>query len=201
MTSRRVWWRLRSPLSRLFTELFIHRSKKTSKLLVTGLRVGNSPVTGEFPAQRASNAETIYILWRHHELPLNAMKTLPYLVVIRVVIYKKNASDQKLSYDTLNCRCYSFFLRLPESPCLTIDQLFGVTEYNYSHLVVGSSLLIIGLCRRFSSLDRIIRLSISCYAESHVSQGMGNVHTHTHIYIYTEISVLFCIKIFIRHEI
>ena len=31
--------------------------KKTSKLHVTGLCEGNSPVTGEFPAQRASNAE------------------------------------------------------------------------------------------------------------------------------------------------
>ena len=37
--------------------LFRRRSKKTSKLRVTGLCVGNSPVTGEFPTQRASNAE------------------------------------------------------------------------------------------------------------------------------------------------
>ena len=35
----------------------MHRSKKTSKLRVTGLCEGNSPVTGEFPAQRSSNAE------------------------------------------------------------------------------------------------------------------------------------------------
>ena len=28
---------------------------------------GNSPVTGEFPAQRASNAKTLSIWWRHHE--------------------------------------------------------------------------------------------------------------------------------------
>ena len=26
-----------------------------------------SPVTGEFPAQRASNAENFSIWWRHHE--------------------------------------------------------------------------------------------------------------------------------------
>ena len=31
--------------------------KKTSKLRVTGVCAGNSPMTGEFPAQRASNAE------------------------------------------------------------------------------------------------------------------------------------------------
>ena len=46
--------------------LFRRRSKKTSKLRVTGLCVGNSPVTGEFPAQRANNAETVSIWWRHH---------------------------------------------------------------------------------------------------------------------------------------
>ena len=42
--------------------------KKTSKLRVTGLRVGNSPGTGEFPAQMASNAENVSISWRHHVL-------------------------------------------------------------------------------------------------------------------------------------
>ena len=41
-------------------------SKKTSKLRVTGLCEGNSPVTGEFPAQRASNTENVSIWWRHH---------------------------------------------------------------------------------------------------------------------------------------
>ena len=42
------------------------RSKKTSKLRVTGLCAGNSPVTGEFPAQMVSNAENVSIWWRHH---------------------------------------------------------------------------------------------------------------------------------------
>ena len=41
----------------LLSRLFRHWSKKTSKLRVTGLCEGNSPVTGEFPAQRASSAE------------------------------------------------------------------------------------------------------------------------------------------------
>ena len=44
--------------------------KKTSKLRVTGLCAGNSPVTGEFPAQMASNAENIFTWWRHHEWQL-----------------------------------------------------------------------------------------------------------------------------------
>ena len=50
----------------LINSLFRRRSKKTSKLRVTGLCVGNSPVTGEFPAQRASSAEYVSIWWRHH---------------------------------------------------------------------------------------------------------------------------------------
>ena len=50
----------------LHDHLFRCRSKKTSKLRVTSLCVGNSPVTGEFPAQKASNAENIFIWWRHH---------------------------------------------------------------------------------------------------------------------------------------
>ena len=40
-------------------------SKKTSKLHVIGLCVGNSPGIGEFPAQMASNAENVSIWWRH----------------------------------------------------------------------------------------------------------------------------------------
>ena len=44
---------------------FRRRSKKTLKLCVTGLCEGNSPVTGEFPAQKASNVENVSIWWRH----------------------------------------------------------------------------------------------------------------------------------------
>ena len=45
--------------------LFRRKSKKTSKLRVTGLCAGNSPGTGEFPAQMASYAENVSIWWRH----------------------------------------------------------------------------------------------------------------------------------------
>ena len=56
--------------------LFRRRSKKTSKLLVTGLCVGNSPVTGEFPAQMASNMEIFPIWWRHHVLECTAIPAI-----------------------------------------------------------------------------------------------------------------------------
>ena len=50
----------------LFSRLFRRRSKKIPELRVTGLCAGNSPVTGEFPTQKASNAENVSIWWRHH---------------------------------------------------------------------------------------------------------------------------------------
>ena len=55
-------------LTTVYSTVYSGRDKKkTSKLRVTGLCVGKSPMTGEFPAQRASNAENVSIWWRHHE--------------------------------------------------------------------------------------------------------------------------------------
>ena len=51
----------------LLNRLFRRKSKKTSKLRVTGLCAGNSPGTGEFSAQMASYAENVSIWWRHHD--------------------------------------------------------------------------------------------------------------------------------------
>ena len=55
-------WRLDWLLNRVFRR----RSKKTSKLRVTGLCAGNSPMTGEFPTHRASHMENVSIWWRLH---------------------------------------------------------------------------------------------------------------------------------------
>ena len=52
----------------LLDRSFRRRSKKTSKLRVTELCAGNSQVTGEFPAQKASNAENVSIWWGHREM-------------------------------------------------------------------------------------------------------------------------------------
>ena len=54
------------PYDCLLNRLFRRRSKKTTKLRVTGLCEGISPGTGEFPAQMTSNAENVFIWWRHH---------------------------------------------------------------------------------------------------------------------------------------
>ena len=51
----------------LLNHLSRRGSKNTSKLSVTGLCAGNSPITGGFPGQMASYAENVSIRWRHHE--------------------------------------------------------------------------------------------------------------------------------------
>ena len=63
------------PHDYLLNRLFRRRSKKTPKLRVTGLCAWNSPETGEFPAQMASNAENVSIWWRHHGESTNELKT------------------------------------------------------------------------------------------------------------------------------
>ena len=50
------------PYDCLLNHSFRRRWKKTSKLRVTGLCAVNSPVTDEFPAQRASNADFFFHL-------------------------------------------------------------------------------------------------------------------------------------------
>ena len=55
------------PYDCLLNRLFGRRPKKTPKLRVTGLCAENSPVTGEFITQMASNAENVSIWWRHHD--------------------------------------------------------------------------------------------------------------------------------------
>ena len=55
------------PCHCLLSILFRRRSKKISKLRVTGFCAGNSPVTDEFLAQVAGNAENVSIWWRHYD--------------------------------------------------------------------------------------------------------------------------------------
>ena len=62
----------------LLNRLFGHRSKKTSKLRVTGLCEGDPPVTSEFPLQRTSNAENVSIWWRHNEITQHCCRCIAW---------------------------------------------------------------------------------------------------------------------------
>ena len=62
------------------------KQNKTSKLRVTGLCKGNLPATGEFPAQKASNAENVSIKINYKlRLILGWMYSMKALIVIRVL--------------------------------------------------------------------------------------------------------------------
>ena len=71
-----------SPALRAFTQPCVQakiNKKNTSKLRVTGLCTGNSPVTGEFHAQMASNAENVSIWWSHQVvLPTVGLEPMTY---------------------------------------------------------------------------------------------------------------------------
>ena len=85
----------------LLNRLFRRRSKKISKLRATGLYEGNSPVTGEFPAQRASNTENVSIWWRNH-----VYKDIKVAVYSCVIVHFNGYCEWLHSvYRQLNNRC------------------------------------------------------------------------------------------------
>ena len=81
----------------LLSRLFRRRSKKTLKLRITGLCVGrNSPVTGEFPAQMASDTENVFIWWWHH-----VIQNSRYLA--HIVFYPQCIFSSFCQYLVQNC--------------------------------------------------------------------------------------------------
>ena len=51
----------------VYSTVYSGADQETWKLCIDGLCAGNSPGTGEIPAQMASDAENVSIWWRHHE--------------------------------------------------------------------------------------------------------------------------------------
>ena len=95
------------PRDCLLNRLFRRRSKKTSKLHVTGLCAGNSPATGEFPAQMASNAENVSIWWRHHAWRCPSvieviLKDMAWITQQKVSL-KNQMFDHILNYLMIDC--------------------------------------------------------------------------------------------------
>ena len=62
--------------------MFRCRSKKTSRLRVTGLFEGNPPMTGGFPSQKASNTENVSIWWCHHDFRIVITESQNYVYEI-----------------------------------------------------------------------------------------------------------------------
>ena len=91
----------------LLNRLFRRRSTKTSTLRVTGLCAANSPGTGEFPAQMASNAENVSIWWRHHAL----RESIAYSWTVRVA-------------DSVGLSIYYFFNTAEGMSCTMAEPCF-----------------------------------------------------------------------------
>ena len=81
----------------LLNRLFGRRSKKISKFRVNGLCAGNSPMTGEIPAQMASKEENVSIWCRYHVVlrccstraysPVNTPDSISHFPPERVIVY------------------------------------------------------------------------------------------------------------------
>ena len=110
-------------LDDLLNRLFRRRSKKTSKLRVTGLCLGNSPVTGEVPAQRASDAENVYIWltidfdrqplcqWRERLLGLG---NTGYLLRITFIFDRYRCCGSLFKCECGSEEVVSYFLQCPQ---------------------------------------------------------------------------------------
>ena len=94
----------------LLNRLFRRRSKKASKLRVTGLCEGNSPVTGEFPAQRASNVKTASIWWRHHGSPFLLLVLAYRIPITTLYIHNIQNELQNLRWIFVRLVAWSIFM-------------------------------------------------------------------------------------------
>ena len=107
----------------LLNYLFRCRSKKTSKLCITGLCQWNSLVTGEFPAQRASNVQNVSIWWFHHGMIflyvqniLNAWFANNQFELMLICVFSAWMSSHYLpfEYDCVLMGCHlSFWCQIP----------------------------------------------------------------------------------------
>ena len=110
--------------------LFRDGWKKTSNLRVTGLYTRNSPVAGDFLAQRACNAENISIWWRYHA-PTRAAFTHSNTAKISMIPDKFQSSLVKLM---VLCFSYEWLL----TGTYTMDDINKFTPEDHALGVVIS---------------------------------------------------------------
>ena len=110
----------------LLKHLFRRRSKKTSKLRVTVLCERNSPVTGEIPVQRVSNAKNVSIWWRHHGIP-RLYKWLPT---------QPMHSKTKYAYNHIWSLCWLRWRLFPLLPCMEYIELRVIRWISFIFLIM-----------------------------------------------------------------
>ena len=119
----------------LLNLLFGRRSKKTSKLRVTGLCAGNSQGTGEFPTQMASNSENVSIWWRHHVGQSFSCLTYIHRSSIRTIVPKDTTVIiSKINHTMLS---FTWWLYLLAKWCDSDLSRISVTEVGHKILHYG----------------------------------------------------------------
>ena len=96
----------------LLNRLFRRRSNITSKLRTTGLCEGNSPVTGEFPAQRASDAENVCIWWRHYVMCSYDVNNVGH-ICLRLLWGRNYTTTTYVILELRNCKRCKYILFCP----------------------------------------------------------------------------------------
>ena len=108
----------------LLNRLFRRRSKKTSKLRITGLCEGNSPVTGEFPSERVCTAvpfDDVIMISKHDPCDMSPLSKIHYCnndIIVNTLRPRRNG-----------CRCADGIFKNPflerklefGSNCITIN--------------------------------------------------------------------------------
>ena len=128
----------------LLNRLFRRRSKKASKLCVTGLCEGNSPATGKFPTQRASNAENISIWWRHHESSLFQVDPpgTPQIMIIFQYLWHCNFKQKrKTSGHSFRWAITLFYYHTLCVDRHIVDSINGATEYRRQNQAWAGSIM------------------------------------------------------------
>ena len=129
--------RLKSPSSQIFPNRLLKcKSKKTPKFHISGLCDGNSPVTSEFPTQRASNTDNVFTLWRHHDLKLFLWNRLEMNSTGSCYWYTKSFSELvEVRHQTFTQISFTMFqCAICRYQGQWIDQNYDICRYNlYCH--------------------------------------------------------------------
>ena len=184
----------------LFNLLFRRRSKKTSELRVTGLGVGNSPVTGEFPAQRASNPKNVSISWRHHAIRVQLLFVFAYTYItdtgVLVIITSQNsncfkhkyylANQTKLKYCPL-CAIQWWTIYITESIKGSSWSVFR-SQYLF-HSLLSRPLIRLHFVRSTDQPKQVLYCYRSCATHTGNAQKYSRVWKKTNIMM----SIIYCI--------
>ena len=145
----------------LLKRLLKAQIKWTPKLRVTGLCEGNSPVTGEFPSQRAGNAENVSIWWRHHAY-INqhhfVVQVTKYFDIFRMCVSLRSVSSNTINPHTqhINVKQYLFLiyicyilLLLLIKLCVSWRNEADTAEFQWPNLTTQIDILCVSILFRY----------------------------------------------------